>query len=120
MKWRTDLTCLAQIGLILLFWLAGSLLVRLLRLPFPASLPGLALLLLALAAGWLPPRGIARGANWLLARMLVFFVPAVLAVLDHPEFAGALGLKILLVIVAGTLAVMGVTLAVVRLVHREG
>jgi len=119
MKWRIDPACPAQIGMILLFWLAGSWLGSSLHLPFPASVPGLALLLLALAAGWLPARHIERGAAWLLARMLVFFVPAVLAVLDHPEFIGALGLKILFVIVAGTVLVMTVTLAVVQLVRRE-
>jgi holin-like protein len=121
MKFKSpiDLASLAQIGLVLLFWLAGSLLVRVAHLPFPASVPGLALLLLLLALGWLPQAFIARGANWLLARMLVFFVPAVLAVLDHPEFGGVLGLKILFLLVASTVAVMLVTLGIVRMMHRE-
>ncbi|MEJ0098733.1 MAG: CidA/LrgA family protein [Pseudomonadota bacterium] len=121
MKFKSpiDLASAAQIALVILFWLAGSLVVRIAHLPFPAAVPGLALLLLLLSAGWLPQAFIASGANWLLARMLVFFVPAVLAVLEHPEFVGVLGLKILFVIIASTLAVMLVTLGVVRVVQRE-
>jgi len=41
--------------------------------------------------------------------MLLFFVPAVLAVLDHREFLGLLGLKLLAVVLGGTLLVMGGT-----------
>ncbi len=121
MKFKSpiDLLSIAQIALVLMFWLAGSLLVRVAHLPFPASVPGLVLLLLLLCLGWLPQAFIARGADWLLTRMLVFFVPAVLAVLDHPEFAGMLGLKILFVLVASTVAVMLVTLGVVRMAQRE-
>ncbi len=118
-KPRIDLASLVQVALLVLFWLAGSVIVRVAHLPFPASVPGLALLLLLLSFGWLPQSLVGRGADWLLARMLVFFVPAVLAVLDHPEFLGLLGLKILFVLVASTVAVMLVTLGVVRVMHRE-
>jgi len=31
-----------------------------------------------------------RGADWLIAEMLLFFVPAVLALLNHKEFIGLL------------------------------
>ena len=41
--------------------------------------------------------------------MLLFFVPAVLAVTQHGEFIGLLGLKVLVVILAGTVTVMAVT-----------
>jgi holin-like protein len=39
----------------------------------------------------------------------LFLVPVVLAALDHREFLGLLGLKVLAVILIGTLAVMIVT-----------
>lgn len=115
-----DSRSLLQIGVVLLFWLAGALLVRALHLPFPASVPGLALLWLLLASGRLPLERVSHGANWLLTRMLVFFVPAVLSVLEHPEFLGMLGLKILLVLAASTVAVMLLTIVIVRVMHREG
>jgi holin-like protein len=50
--------------------------------------------------------------------MLLFFVPAVLAVMDHREFLGLLGLKILSVILLGTVVVMSVTALVVDLGYR--
>jgi holin-like protein len=59
-----------------------------------------------------------RGADWLLAEMLLFFVPAVLALLDHREFLGLLGLKILAIIVLSTTMVMGVTALTVDLCYR--
>ncbi|MBN9059696.1 CidA/LrgA family protein [Kaistia sp. MMO-174] len=95
-----------QAGLVIAFWLAGEALVRLLALPVPGAILGLALLLVLLATGSLSPRSMRRGADWLLADMLLFFVPAVLAVLDHREFLGLVGLKVLFVILISTAAVM--------------
>ena len=64
------------------------------------------LALLGLLAGGADPRLVARGAGWLLAEMLLFFVPAVVALLAHPEFLGLTGLKVLLVILGSTVMVM--------------
>ncbi|WP_298429981.1 CidA/LrgA family protein [Ottowia sp.] len=102
-----------QLGLMLVFWLAGEGLVRALSLPVPGGLVGLAAVLLLLATRRLSATGLRRGAQWLLADMLLFFVPAVLAVLDHREFLGLMGLKILCVIVLSTALVMVVTATVV-------
>jgi holin-like protein len=50
---------------------------------------------------------------------VLFFVPAALAVLDHRELLGLVGLKVLAVIVGSTLAVMGVTGLIVDLCYRR-
>lgn len=102
-----------QLGLMVGFWLAGEGLVRMLSLPVPGGLVGLGAVLLLLATRSLSATGLRRGAQWLLADMLLFFVPAVLAVLDHREFLGLMGLKILCVIVLSTALVMLVTASVV-------
>lgn len=102
-----------QVGAMLGFWLLGEALVRLSGLPVPGSVIGLALVLLLLATRRMSPLSVRRGANYFLADMLLFFVPAVLAVLNHPEFLGLMGLKILFVIVASTVSVMVVTAFVV-------
>jgi holin-like protein len=107
-----------QILLILLFWLAGELIVRATGLALPGPVVGLFLVLTLLASGKLSVLTLRLGAHWFLAEMLLFFVPAVLAVLDHPEFLGLLGLKILVVIVVGTLMIMTVTAAVIDLGYR--
>ncbi|PTW47703.1 CidA/LrgA family protein [Rhodovulum kholense] len=111
---------LVQIGLLVGFWLAGEAVVRLTGLPLPGGLVGMAAALALLGSGLVRAGTLRRGANWFLAEMLLFFVPAVLAVLNHREFLGLLGLQILLIIVLGTLAVMAVTALTVELCCRWG
>lgn len=100
---------LLQVGLICVFWLTGEMLARLCGLPLPGGIVGLAIVLGLLATRGLSIFSMKRGADWFLADMLLFFVPAVLAVLDHREFLGVTGLKILFVILLSTAAVMVVT-----------
>ncbi|OYY12972.1 MAG: CidA/LrgA family protein, partial [Rhizobiales bacterium 35-68-8] len=107
-----------QILLLAAFWLAGDLIVRSLALPVPGGVVGMAVLLGLLALGWLDLRSVRLGAYWLLAEMLLFFVPAVIAVIDHQEFLSPLGLKIGFVILAGTMMVMMTTALTVDLLYR--
>lgn len=107
-----------QIGLIFGFWMAGEALVRVAGVPLPGGLVGMAIVLVLLASHRISLFSMRKGANWFLAEMLLFFVPAVLAVTNHHELFGLLGLKVLVVIVAGTLAVMSVTALTVELCYR--
>jgi len=50
--------------------------------------------------------------------MLLFFVPAVLAALDHREFLGLLGLEILVIILISTALVMAATAFTIDLILR--
>jgi holin-like protein len=115
---------LAQIMLLLVFWQAGETIVRLTHLPIPGAIAGMLLVLALFASGKVKLTSMKRGAEWFLAEMLLFFVPAVLALLDHGEFIGVVGLKILAVIFAGTVIVMGVTAIAIdigyRLMMRQG
>ncbi|WP_395664335.1 CidA/LrgA family protein [Methylocella sp.] len=104
-----------QTGLLAGFWLFGQTAAHILHLPLPGGVVGLFAALLLLASGRLRLDSVRRGANLLLAEMLLFFVPAVMAVLDHREFVGLLGLKVMAVILTGTLCVMAVTALVVDL-----
>jgi holin-like protein len=97
---------LAQIAVVGVFWAAGSGLAQLAGVPVPGGLIGMVALLALLGSGTLDPRLVERGAGWLLAEMLLFFVPAVVALLAHPEFLGLTGLKVLLVILGSTVMVM--------------
>jgi holin-like protein len=103
------LSRLAQILLLIAFWQAGEAIVRLAHLPIPGAIAGMLLVLALFASGKVKLTSMKRGAEWFLAEMLLFFVPAVLALLDHGEFIGIVGLKVLAVIVVGTVIVMGVT-----------
>lgn len=104
---------LAQLALIALFWLIGEGVSRLAHLPVPGGVVGLLLVLALLASGRLSLLSLQGGARWLLAEMLLFFIPAVPAVMEHREFLGMVGLKVLAVILVGTLVVMLATAFVV-------
>ena len=108
-----------QIGLLLLFWLAGEAVVRGTGLPLPGGVVGMGLMLALLAAQRLRPGSVRRGAQALLGEMLLFFVPAVLALVNHRELLGLVGLKLLAVIVFGTVAVMATTALTVELCLRS-
>jgi holin-like protein len=107
-----------QIGLVCAFWAVGEAVVRFAGLPIPGSIVGMLIALALLSSRRISLSSMRRGAQWFLAEMLLFFVPAVLAVLDHHEFFGLLGLKILIVILVGTFTVMGVTAFTVDLCYR--
>ncbi|HTY69993.1 MAG TPA: CidA/LrgA family protein [Alphaproteobacteria bacterium] len=98
-----------QAALLCGFWAAGTALVRLTGLPVPGSVVGMLLVLGLLAFQRLSLASVRRGADWLIADMLLFFVPAVLVVLQHHELLGLLGLKIAVVIALSTVSVMIVT-----------
>jgi len=107
-----------QVALLMVFWIAGELVSHGLGLPLPGSIIGLAMILVLLGSRLLSPASMRLGADWLLAEMLLFFIPALPAILDHREFLGLLGLKILAVILSGTLAVMAVTALVTDYAYR--
>jgi holin-like protein len=108
---------IAQICLIFSLWWAAAGAVHILRLPIPSGIVGLVFALILLATRRISLFTLRRGAEWLVGDMMLFFVPAVVSILDHPEFIGRLGLEVLAVIVLSTLAVMTVTAMTVELVY---
>jgi holin-like protein len=109
---------LLQVASIIAIWKIGELLVYLTAVPVPGSIAGMLLLLVLLHGGLVDLSSIKRGADWFLAEMLLFFVPAVLAVSDHREFLGWTGLKILAVILCGTVVVMTCTALTIEMCFR--
>ena len=109
---------LMQIATLFGFWMAGEGFVRLVGLRLPGGIVGMALVLALLLSGRISLFSMKRGAEWFLAEMLLFFVPAVLAVLEHQELLGMLGVKIMAVILVGTLTVMTVTALTVDMCYR--
>jgi holin-like protein len=109
---------IVQICLILALWSVSAGAMRLLPLPIPSGILGLALALILLATGRISLFTLRRGAEWFAGDMILCFVPAVVSILDHPEFIGRLGLELLAVIVLSTLAVMTVTAPTVELLRR--
>jgi holin-like protein len=109
---------LLQIAALIGLWWAGNQIVALAHLPVPGAVAGMLALLALLLTRRISLASMSRGARWLLSEMLLFFVPVVLAVLEHPELIGWRGLKVLTVILTGTVTVILVTACVVDLCCR--
>jgi holin-like protein len=113
-----------QVLLLIGFWFLGEIVVRMTRLPIPGGIAGMLIVLGLLMSRKLDVTRLRLGSEWLLAEMLLFFIPTVLVVLNHREFLGIVGLKIFVVIVLGTIFVMTVTAFTVdiwlHMQHRSG
>lgn len=88
------------------------------HLPLPANLVGMLLLLALICCRIVPLQWVRAGSRWLLAEMLLFFVPAVVAVVNYAQLLMVDGWRIFLVIALSTLMVLGSTAWVVDKVYR--
>ena len=111
LMWRNPLL---QVATILGAWWLCERLVKALALPVPGSVLALGLLLSLLLTHQVRITSVRRGATGLLDHMVLFFVPAMMALLDHHELLGLVGVKLLGSITAGSLAVMTGTALVVE------
>lgn len=107
-----------QVGLLTGVWFVAAEISSRWLPQLPAGVLGMFLLLCALLSRSLPLSWFKQGARWLLAEMLLFFIPAVIAVVKYPQMMRHQGLAILLVIVVSTLFVMAVTALAVDGVYR--
>ncbi|QXC30764.1 CidA/LrgA family protein [Aeromonas sp. FDAARGOS 1409] len=107
-----------QIALLAAIWLLADIAVRTLHLPLPANLTGMLLLLVCILLRVVKARWFSAGARWLLAEMLLFFVPAVVAVVNYQELLLQEGWRIMVVLVVSTVLVLGTTALVVDRVYR--
>ncbi|NIF16558.1 CidA/LrgA family protein [Pantoea sp. Cy-639] len=115
---KKTLRLLAELTVLFTLFLIGGQLAAWLAWPIPGGVMGLALLLVLFASGVLKPAMLQLGAGWLMAEMLLFFIPALMSLLDYGSLLRSEGWRILLVIAASTLLVMVVTAVTVELVCR--
>lgn len=109
---------IAELAVLLSLYLLGCQIAAWLAWPIPGGVIGMALLLLAFAFGWVKPAALQLGAGLLMAEMLLFFIPALMSLLDYGALLRDDGWRILLVIGASTLMVMLVTAFTVELAVR--
>lgn len=115
---KKALRLLVELAILCALFLLGGQLATWLGWPIPGGVMGLALLLLLFASGVLKPAMLQLGAGWLMAEMLLFFIPALMSLLDYGALIRDEGWRILLVIAVSTLMVMVVTALTVELVCR--
>ncbi|WP_334642905.1 CidA/LrgA family protein [Klebsiella aerogenes] len=99
-------------------FVCAEYLVNWLHLPLPANLVGMLMLLMLIVCRVIPLNWVRAGARWLLAEMLLFFVPAVVAVVNYAQLLMIDGWRIFLVIGLSTTMVLGTTAWVVDKVYR--
>lgn len=115
---RQRLQVLIQVALYVGMFIASERLVEWLHLPLPANIVGMLLLLALIMLRVLPLRWVKAGSSWLLAEMLLFFIPAVVAVVNYSQLLRVEGWRIFLVIAASTILVLASTALVVDRVYR--
>ena len=109
---------LTELVVLLAIYLLGTQLTVWLAWPIPGGVVGLGLLLATFSSGLVKPAALQLGAGVLMAEMLLFFIPALMSLLDYGGLLRNDGWRILLVIGLSTLAVMLVTAFTVEAVCR--
>ena len=109
---------LIELVVLLAIYFLGTQLAGWLAWPIPGGVVGLGLLLATFATGLVKPAALQLGAGVLMAEMLLFFIPALMSLLDYGGLVRNDGWRILLVIGFSTLSVMLVTAFTVEMVCR--
>lgn len=107
-----------QVLLLIAFWGLGDVLAARWGLPVPGGIIGMLMVLGLLLTRRIRLRSMRRGAEWFLAEMMLFFVPAMLAIFVQQGFVGWTGVRILLILLVCTLCIGGITALTVEVSHR--
>ncbi|PYF06456.1 CidA/LrgA family protein [Ureibacillus chungkukjangi] len=94
---------IAQILILYVFYYIGVLIVKVTGLPLPASILGLVLLAVCLKMKWVKVEYIREGAGFLIAFMTLFFIPAIVGIIDYPELLSLEGILLLSTVFVSTL-----------------
>ncbi|MFC7442537.1 CidA/LrgA family protein [Laceyella putida] len=100
----------AQILLIYLIFLAGEGITYLLKFQkLPGSFVGLVILFCLLKFRVIRLEWVEKGAKWLLAELLLFFVPPTVGIIQFPQIFGLEGLRMVAVVWISLAVVMCIT-----------
>ena len=116
--WRQPVQTAWQVGVLIAAWWLADEAASALHLPFSGGVVGLFVLVALLLSGWVRPAAIELGANWLLANMLLFFIPLVVSVVQFTQLLKAQGLMLFVNIGLGFASVMLATALTVEWVCR--
>ncbi len=117
-KIKTISLIFIQVISLCLLWLCADQTVRIFHIPMPSNVFGLFVLLVLMFAGIINIKWLKAGSMWLLAEMLLFFIPAVIAIINYQDLFIHDGIKIMAVILLSTCFVLGVTAYVVEKIYR--
>jgi holin-like protein len=98
-----------QVCFLHVFLFLGTLVKQIIPLPIPASMFGLFLLFLALCCKVIKLEWVEQGAKWLMAELLLFFIPSAVGIVNYQQIISLQGAEIVLLIAFSTMIVMGMT-----------
>ena len=108
-KIQYALKVVAQLLLLIGLWWISSLIQQFFQLPISAGVIGLILLLLALMSGIMKLVWIKSGADFILAELVLMFIPCVVGLVKYKQLFITQGWQLILAVVLGTICVMVMT-----------
>ncbi|KIL37597.1 holin [Cohnella kolymensis] len=105
----TWLKSAAQVVFLIAFSWLMNLIMEICHLNIPGSIVGIVVLFVLLQTKVVKLEWIDLGAKWLLAEMLLFFIPSAVGIVQYKDLMLASGLRILVVVVVSILVVMAAT-----------
>ena len=111
---------LSQFCIIMGFTLAGEVLQRVLPLPVPASVWGLALLFLAMCIGIVKPEQVKDTAGFLISIMPLLFVSPAVGIAESWDLISRRLLPIFLLLAASTFLVFGISGCLTQILLKKG
>lgn len=109
---------LCQFGVIFGVCWVSQILEQLLPIPFPASVIGMVLLFALLATGMLKLEHVREKADFLLANMAFFFLPAGVSVMNYFDVLSSALVPLLVICLVTTVLVFGATALSIKLTLR--
>jgi holin-like protein len=104
--YRKIIKIIVQVLAIYLISLLGDYIQSLFNLPIPGSIIGLLILFGLLASKILPEKWILDGVNFILATMLIFFVPSMVGIINYPELFSGKGILLIVGLILCTCLVL--------------
>ena len=111
---------LSQFLIIMGFTLAGEALQRIVPLPIPASVYGLALLFAALCLKWVRVEQVRDVGGFMTFILPVLFVSPAVGIVEHWEVIRPQLLPIALLLVASTVLTFGISGSITQSISRKG
>ena len=102
------------------FTLAGEALQRLIPLPIPASVYGLALLFAALCLKWVKVEQVRDVGGFMTSILPVLFVSPAVGIVEHWDVIRPQLLPIALLLVASTVLTFGISGSITQSISRKG
>ncbi|MEC1259150.1 CidA/LrgA family holin-like protein [Bacillus swezeyi] len=103
---KTFIKGIGQVALLFIFARLMNLLVEVLHIKIPGSIIGIIVIFALLHFKVIKLEWIEIGALWLLAELLLFFVPSAVGIMNYGELLKEFGTSIILVVLLSTFVVM--------------